>query len=110
MSIYAKVLNNKVEQTILADPSFFEHFIDVSPGEWIDTTGILNAPSIGDLYEPTVPAFYKERFYESWNLNKDTYLWEAPVARPTDDKTYTWNEETQAWDEDSQTWIQTTET
>ena len=30
----------------------------------------------------------------------DTCTWQPPIARPDDDKSYTWNEETQSWDED----------
>jgi hypothetical protein len=30
-------------------------------------------------------------------MDSDTYLWEAPVAYPTDGKKYSWNEETQNW-------------
>jgi hypothetical protein len=33
----------------------------------------------------------------SWVLNDDAQ-WEAPVAKPTDGKRYTWNEDTQEWD------------
>jgi len=37
--------------------------------------------------------------YNSWALNSDTYLWEAPTPMPTDGKMYTWNESTTSWDE-----------
>ncbi len=29
--------------------------------------------------------------------NSETYLWEAPVAMPTDDKRYEWDEATTSW-------------
>lgn len=35
--------------------------------------------------------------YESWTLNQDTYLWEAPIPYPNDEKLYEWNEDTQEW-------------
>ena len=35
--------------------------------------------------------------YPSWSLNSDTYLWEAPVARPVDNKFYRWDEDTTSW-------------
>ena len=35
--------------------------------------------------------------YASWSKNSDTYLWEAPVAMPTDDKSYIWDEATTSW-------------
>ena len=42
--------------------------------------------------------FYAPKPFESWTLNKTTYLWEAPVAMPTDNKDYIWNETNQTWD------------
>lgn len=35
--------------------------------------------------------------FASWSLNKDTYLWEAPTAMPTDGKPYIWNEDELKW-------------
>jgi hypothetical protein len=35
--------------------------------------------------------------YESWILNTGTLLWEAPTAKPSDDKAYDWNEATLDW-------------
>ena len=37
--------------------------------------------------------------YPSWTLNKDSYLWEAPIAYPNDGKFYSWNEDTKTWEE-----------
>lgn len=37
--------------------------------------------------------------YSSWSLNSETYLWEAPITMPTDEKIYAWNESTLSWDE-----------
>jgi hypothetical protein len=37
--------------------------------------------------------------YPSWTLDKETYLWTAPVAMPTDGKLYSWNEDSKSWDE-----------
>jgi hypothetical protein len=30
-------------------------------------------------------------------LNETTCLWDAPVAMPTDDKRYSWDEDTLSW-------------
>lgn len=38
MGHFAKVVNGKVEQVIVAEPEFFENFIDSSPGNWIQTS------------------------------------------------------------------------
>jgi len=111
MAHYAKVENGIVEQVIVADIEFFETFVDSSPGEWIQTSyntrgGVqsgggaslrMNFAYVGCVYDSTRDAFYEPQPYPSWTLNEDTCLWEAPVARPTDNKMYTWNEETQAW-------------
>jgi hypothetical protein len=37
--------------------------------------------------------------FPSWTLDKETYLWTAPVAMPTDGKPYNWNEDSKSWDE-----------
>jgi len=41
--------------------------------------------------------FYAPQPFPSWSLNKETYLWEAPIAYPEDGKFYIWNEEVQNW-------------
>lgn len=41
--------------------------------------------------------FAAPQVYASWTLNKDTYIWEAPVAMPDDGKSYDWNEDNQEW-------------
>ena len=38
MAHFAKVVDGKVSQVIVAEPEFFETFIDSSPGEWIQTS------------------------------------------------------------------------
>ena len=35
--------------------------------------------------------------YASWIFNSDSYIWEAPIAKPDDGKFYAWNEETTSW-------------
>lgn len=54
-----------------------------------------NYAGIGYTFDGT--GFAAPQPYPSWSLNKDTYLWEAPVAYPTDDKMYLWNEDNQEW-------------
>ena len=41
--------------------------------------------------------FYAPQPYPSWTLDKTTYFWVAPVAMPTDDKHYVWDEPTLSW-------------
>jgi hypothetical protein len=111
MAHYAKVNNGIVEQVIVAEPEFFETFVDSSPGEWIQTSyntyggqHLLggtplrkNYAGIGFTYDRTRDAFIPPKPFASWLLNEDTCLWDAPVAHPTDDKGYVWNEETTNW-------------
>jgi hypothetical protein len=120
MAHYAKVESNMVTKVLVADAEFFKTFVDDAPGKWIQTSyntfgGIHYDPITGEadggtalrmnyagegyIYDSTEDAFYQPQPYNSWTLNKNNYLWEAPVACPTDGKMYDWNEDTLAWDE-----------
>lgn len=57
-----------------------------------------NYASIGYTYDEIRDAFIPPKPYESWILNEDSCLWEAPVEYPNDGEKYNWNEETQTWD------------
>ena len=121
MAHFAKVVDGTVTQVIVAEPEFFNTFVDSSPGEWIQTSyntrgGVhynpetgepsadqtkalrKNYAGIGFSYDRTRDAFIPPKPYASWNLNEETCLWESPVAYPTDGQRYTWNEETTSWD------------
>ena len=112
MAHYAKENNNIVEQVIVAEPEFFETFVDSSPGEWIQTSyntrgGVHtlggtalrgNYAGVGYVYDRTNDVFYAPKPYPSWTLNETTWLWNAPIAYPTDGDKYNWNESTQSWD------------
>jgi hypothetical protein len=61
--------------------------------------------SVGYTYDQTRDAFIPPKPFNSWILNEDTCLWEAPVAKPTltqeqidNDNYYNWNEQNQTWD------------
>lgn len=56
-----------------------------------------NFASIGFLYDVARDAFIPPKPFNSWVLKEDTCQWEAPVAYPTDDKKYTWDEINQKW-------------
>jgi len=103
MAHYAKVENTLVTQVIVAEPEFFETFVDSSPGEWIQTSysGSIrkNYAGVGYTYDATRDAFIPPKPYPSWTLVEATCQWTAPVARPDDDKVYEWNEETTNWTE-----------
>lgn len=120
MGHYAKVQDGVVKQVIVADESFFQSFVDDSPGEWIKTSynthgGVhyesdSNVPSadqskalrknyagIGYAYDAQRDAFIPPKPFASWILNEDTCLWDPPVPHPSDGKPYEWNEEQQQW-------------
>lgn len=56
-----------------------------------------NYATIGGIYDPVKDAFIAPQPYPSWVLNQDTYIWEAPVPRPTDGISYNWDEATLSW-------------
>jgi hypothetical protein len=110
MAHFAKVNNGIVEQVIVAEPEFFKNFTDTSPGEWIQTSYNTyggqhpegrplrkNYAGVGFKFDAQRDAFIPPQPYPSWTLNEDTCLWDAPVAMPTDDKIYVWDEPTTSW-------------
>jgi hypothetical protein len=57
-----------------------------------------NHAGIGFTYDEDRDAFIPKKHFNSWILNEDTCLWEAPVAMPEDDNKYTWNESIINWE------------
>ena len=111
MTHFAKVNNGVVVQVIVAEPEFFDTFVDSSPGEWIQTSyntrgGVhtqggtplrKNYAGIGYTYDRQRDAFIPPKLFPSWTLNEDSCLWESPIPYPTDGKLYTWDEQTTNW-------------
>lgn len=110
MSHFAKVLDGKVIQVIVAEPEFFDTFVDSSAGTWLQTSYNTkgnqhpegrplrgNYAGIGFIYDQANDVFYEPKPYPSWTLNKTTWLWESPVSYPNDGKSYTWDEPTTSW-------------
>ena len=56
-----------------------------------------NHASVGYSYDQTRDAFIPPKPYNSWTLNENTCLWEAPVSYPSDGQLYKWNEEILSW-------------
>jgi len=56
-----------------------------------------NYAGIGYTYDAQRDAFIPPKPYNSWTLNEDTCLWQAPVAHPVDDNMYEWDEESLSW-------------
>jgi hypothetical protein len=117
MSYFAKVLDGKVLKVFVAEKEFFNTYIDDIPGEWIETMpntygnihynedgSIDSEPAmrgnyacIGYIYDRQNDVFYEPQPYPSWTLNNATWIWEAPIAAPTDGKLYDWDESNKSW-------------
>jgi hypothetical protein len=126
MAHFAKVKDGVVTQVIVAEPEFFDTFVDSEPGEWIKTSynvrgGVYHDPEtnepvadqsvinddegrmrknyagIGFTYDRDRDAFIPPQPFASWTLNETSCLWEAPVAYPEDGEMYRWDEETTNW-------------
>ena len=123
MGNFAKIVDGKVTQVIVAEAEFFNIFVDSSPGTWLQTSynthgnvhygqngqpdgGVAlraNYAGIGYTFDTTVVqdgvtgVFYGPQPYPSWILDTQTYYWEAPVPYPNDGQDYVWDEATESW-------------
>jgi hypothetical protein len=111
MAHFAKVDQGKVISVIVAEPEFFNTFVDTSPGQWIQTSyntkgGVhrfggtplrKNYAGVGYSYDQTLDAFIPPKPYDSWTLNEETCLWDPPTSYPNDNKNYKWDEPTTTW-------------
>lgn len=121
MGHYAKVKNGIVTQVIAAKQDFIDTIQD-NDNSWIKTSyntreGVHYDPNtstpsedqskalrknyagIGYVYDSVRDAFYQPKPFESFTLNEETCIWEAPIPAPTDDKFYEWNEDNLSWEE-----------
>ena len=110
MGHFAKVVDSKVTQVIVAEPDFFDTFVDSSPGAWIQTSYNTqsnkhskggtplrgNYAGIGYTYDQANDVFYAPQPFASWVLNNTTWTWEAPTPMPTEGR-YKWDEATTSW-------------
>lgn len=116
MAHFAKVVKGRVQRVIVAEPEFFETFVDSSPGMWLQTSyntrgGVHYGPDgqpdagvplrgnyagVGYVYDAANDVFYPPQPYSSWTLGAD-WLWHAPVPAPHDGKLYQWDEAGQNW-------------
>lgn len=109
MAHFAEVVDGTVTRVIVAaDQEWCETNLG---GTWVQTSyntqggqHVLggtplrkNYAGIGYTYDEARDAFIPPKPFDSWLLNEETCLWEAPTPMPTDGKPYTWDEETYAW-------------
>jgi len=119
--------NNIVIQVLVTDSNDpngdegYQWLIENLGGTWIQTsyntragihydpeTGEANADQskalrknfagVGDIYHADIDAFSLPKPYDSWVLDPETALWQAPVEYPTDGQTYRWNEDIVNWE------------
>ena len=89
MSHFAKVLDGKVTQVIVAEQEFFDTFVDSSPGTWLQTSYNTygnqhpegrplrgNYAGIGFSYDATNDVFIAPKPSDTAVLNETTWLWE----------------------------------
>jgi hypothetical protein len=107
----AKVEDGIVTQVIVVEQDVIDTGLFGDPASWFQTSyntigGVhqfggtplrKNYAGIGYTYDATRDAFIPPTPFNSWVLNENTCLWEAPIAKPDDDKIYAWNEEVQNW-------------
>ena len=97
MAHFAKVVDGIVERVIVAEPEFFNNFVDSSPGTWIQTSyntkgGVHYDPETvepsadqskalrknyagkGYSYDVARDAFIPPKEFESWTLNETSSL------------------------------------
>jgi hypothetical protein len=88
MGHHAKVVNGIVTQVIVAEPEFFNTFVDSSPGEWIQTSYNThggqhpegrplrkNYAGIGYTYDRERDAFIPPQPEGDYALDEETCLW-----------------------------------
>lgn len=109
MAHFAKVEDGLVTQVIVADS---QQWCEANlGGTWVQTSYNThgnqhpegrplrkNYAGIGYHYDGV--GFYAPQPFPSWIKDAETYLWNAPVPRPTEGF---WN-----WDEDSLSWVEVT--
>jgi hypothetical protein len=103
MKYYAKVDRGIVINVIMAEPEFFDTFVDDIAGDWIETcpNGSIrkNYAGKGYAYNSSLDAFVPPKPYDDWILNEETANWESPISQPEDrpSSSYRWDTESNDW-------------
>ena len=108
MAHFAEVVDGVVERVIVADT---KEWCEANlGGTWVQTSynthgGVhtlggtplhKNYAGIGFTWDGT--GFAAPKPYESWTLDTETYVWNAPTPMPVEEgKAFTWDEPTLAW-------------
>jgi hypothetical protein len=117
MAHWAKVENGIVTQVTVGSnedrDEGYQWLMDNAGGTWIKTSyntraGVhilggtplrKNYAGIGFTYDEGRDAFIPPKMFDSWILNEEKCVWEAPVPKPNDEKVYIWDETTISWKE-----------
>ena len=112
MSHFAKIEGGVVTQVIVAEQDFINSGAVGNAADWVQTSYNTHAgqhpegrplrknyAGIGYSYDAGRDAFIPPKPHNSWVLDENTCLWNAPVAYPTDGNRYEWNESTTSWDQ-----------
>ena len=118
MAYFAEIDDTNVVTRVLAVPDSQEErghdFLAVDlglGGTWVQTSyntrgGVhtnngtplrKNYAGIGYIYDIERDAFIPPKPFDSWLLNEDTCLWDAPTPYPSDGGIYGWDEDTKSW-------------
>jgi hypothetical protein len=125
MAHFARIDENNIVTEVLVVSNMYEHrgedylANDLGlGGRWIktsynavggkkrnpETNEITNEPGlrknyagIGYKYDEELDAFIPPKPFNSWILNEDTCLWDAPTPYPQDGKVYKWVEDDLNW-------------
>lgn len=73
------------------------HYTDGVPSVNQSKAFRKNYAGIGYTYDVGRDAFIPPKPYDSWVLNENTCIWDAPIAYPNDGKRYSWDEPTLSW-------------
>ena len=99
---WAKVVNNKVVDVIVASEEHIHSGLVGDPVLWIETArGGIGADrgheaGVGFNYDPDKDIFYPDQPFPSWTLGED-YNWHPPVQPPPERGCWRWDEVTQQW-------------
>jgi len=107
MSHFAKIEAGIVTQVIVAE----QDFIDTQSGQYVQTSYNTrgnqhslggtpmrgNFAGIGYVYDESLDVFYEPQPFISWTLNETTFVWEPPIAYPSDGQMYVWDEPSTSW-------------
>ena len=108
MSHFAEIdENNKVIRVLVGDNNDpagdegYSWFVNNLGGRWVQTSYNANFrkhyAGIGFTYDEALDAFIPPKPFESWVLNTDEFVWEAPVPYPDSEFTHYWDEQNQQW-------------